>query len=102
MPGGQVSCEEESRKCNRQQQRLARPMNRLPEGSGEQPQEGKRERQPPEAGGDRADAAVPHQERTAGQREIADQQGDESQAFDFAFVGAHPAPLAAARQLGKN
>ena len=49
---------------------------------------------------DRADPAVPNKERPAGQREIADQQGDEGEGFDFAFVGGHSVPLAGAAPSG--
>ena len=86
MPGGKVGGEEEGGERDGDRQRLARAMHRLAEHPREQPQEGKRQRQPPEAGRDRPDAAVADEERPGGQREIADQQREEGEAFDFAFA----------------
>ena len=80
MPGGEVGGEEEGGEGDGDGQRLARQMHRLAEHPGDRPQERQRQRQPPESGGDRPDPAVAHQERPRGQREVADQQGDEGQA----------------------
>ena len=81
MPRGEIGGEEESRERDCPDQRRARPAHRLADQRCDQEQEGKRQRHPPETGGDRADPGVADEERAGGERDIADQQGDERPAM---------------------
>ena len=107
MPGGKIGGEEECRERDGDDDCAAGPMNRLASDQSEDQQERKRERQSPETGGDRADAAVADEEWTGGERDIATEQGDERPAVRACIVSIrnylrlfrlrHGAPIAESR-----
>ena len=83
---------------------LRRQMHRLAEHPGDRPQERQRQREPPESGRDRADPAVAHQERPAGQGEMPISRAAKARGSDFA--GSRAAPRADGarwkRQAGRS
>ncbi len=72
MPRGKIGGEEQCREGDGDGQGAARQMDRLTEQMRDQPQEGQRQREPPEAGRDWPDPGIADEERPGGERDIAD------------------------------
>ena len=87
MPGRKVGGEEEGGESQRGRHPAAGPMHRLPRGSGQQPKERQRQRQPPKAGRDRAGVRHPHKPGPEGQGSIAEQQRRVSEAMGVGGAG---------------
>ncbi len=81
VPCGEIGGEEEGGEQDRPDQRRARPAHRLADHQCDQEQERQRQRHPPETGGDRADPGMADEERAGGERDIANQQGEERPAM---------------------
>ncbi len=82
MPRGEVGGEEEGREKDRPDQSRPRPAHRLTNHQRDQEQKRQGQSHPPEPCGDRADPGMADQEWTHGERDIADEQGDERPAVD--------------------
>src|SRR5690606_34133800 len=90
VPGGEIGGEEQAADDDREDQRPARQRLAAALAPGDEGEQRRRQRQPPEAGGDRPDMAFgareAHQPRAKREHEIGEQQGGKGKALGGGLV----------------